>query len=205
MARRVFISFRFSDGNTYKEQLGKIFDSSTLIINCSEDQDRSNMSESTIQKHLYDKLKTTSVTIVIITPNAVSHHRGWYGYDDWMYDEIRYSLEDRENNRCNGLIAVYTKEAEFQLFSRTTHICDVCKQESTVLTMHEIDNLCRKNMMNVRPEYKKNKCAGVYDSDHDSYCSFVAWDDFVKNYAKYIDNAIEKRDHTYQYNITKRL
>lgn len=205
MARRVFISFRYLDGNTYKEKLEKIFDNSTMVINCSEDQDRSNMSESTIQKYLYDKLKSTSVTIVLITPKAVTHHRGWYGYDDWMYDEIRYSLEERENNRCNGLIAVYTKEAESQLFCRKTHICDICKQESSVLSMNNIDNLCRENMMNIRPEYKRNKCAGVYDSDHDSYCSFVAWDDFVKDYARYIDCAVEKREHLYKYKITKRL
>ncbi len=205
MSRRVFISFRYSDGITYKEQLGKIFDGSTVAINCSEDQDRSNMSESTIQKYLYDKLRTTSVTIVIITPNAITHHRGGYGFDDWMYDEIRYSLEDRENNRCNGLIAVYTKEAETQIFNRTTHICNICKRESTVLTMYEFDNLCRKNMMNVRPEFKKNKCNGVYDNDYDSYCSFVAWDDFIKDYAKYIDCAAKKREETYKYIITKRL
>ncbi len=31
-------------------------------------------------------------------------------YDDWMYDEIRYSLESREGNRTNGLVAVYTPE-----------------------------------------------------------------------------------------------
>ena len=64
------------------------------------------------EEYLYSKLRTTSVTIILITPQAVNHKKDSYGYyDDWMYDEIRYSLEDRENNRCNGLVAVYTKEA----------------------------------------------------------------------------------------------
>lgn len=41
----------------------------------------------------------------------MNHKKDFWGrYDDWMYDEIRYSLEDRENNRTNGLIAVYTPE-----------------------------------------------------------------------------------------------
>lgn len=53
MARRVFISFRFSDGEAYKNQLTDLFDTSTEIINCSEDEDRSKMSEDTIQKYLY--------------------------------------------------------------------------------------------------------------------------------------------------------
>ena len=60
------------------------------------------MSEDTIQEYLYDKLKDTSVTIVILTPDAVSYRKNWLGnYDDWLYDELRYSLEDRNNNRTN--------------------------------------------------------------------------------------------------------
>ena len=101
MARRVFISFRFSDGEKYKTKLCELFDGETKVINCSENEDRSGMSEETIQKYLYSKLKTTSVTIIIITPQAINHKKDMWGrYDDWMYDEIRYSLEDRENNRC---------------------------------------------------------------------------------------------------------
>lgn len=65
-------------------------------------------------------------------------------YDDWMYDEIRYSLEDRENNRCNGIVAVYTPEAKEMLMKETLHTCDVCKQESTVSTIFDVDNLFRK-------------------------------------------------------------
>ena len=93
MARKVFISFRFSDGAKYKEELSDLFDNETAIINCSENEDRSEFSEETIKTYLYSKLKTTSVTIIIITPEAVSHKKDWLGqYDDWMYDEIRYSL-----------------------------------------------------------------------------------------------------------------
>ena len=55
-----------------------------------------------------------------------------------MYDEIRYSLEDRENNRTNGLIAVYTPEAKAYLIEES--------KESTIV--NDVDNLFRKNMMN---------------------------------------------------------
>ena len=207
MARRVFISFRYSDGHAYKEELECIFDADTTIINCSENKDRSDLSEESIKKYLYDKLRTTSVTIVIITPEAITHHRRWNGngFDDWMYDEIRYSLEDRENNRCNGLVAVYSKEAEPYIFSRSTHKCEVCQKESTVLSMKSFDNLCIANMMNVYSNYKTNKCSGIYDGDEDSYCSFVAWDDFISDYKKYIDKAAEKRESTFKYDIKKRL
>ena len=57
------------------------------------------MSEDTIKRYLYNKLKNTSVTIVLLTPDAVNHKKGYngfrYEYNDWMYDEIKYSLDDK--------------------------------------------------------------------------------------------------------------
>lgn len=205
MARRVFISFRYIDGKEYKEKLSDLFDEETEIINCSEDEDRSEMSEETIQKYLYKKLRNTSVTIIIITPEAVSHKTVCGEYDDWMYDEIRYSLEDRENNRCNGIVAVYTEDAKDMLMKETIHKCDVCNQETTINTIRQVDNLFRKNMMNVKSEYKKHPCKDVYDSEVDSYCSLVAWDDFIGDYKKYIDVAEDKREHVYKYDLVKRM
>lgn len=206
MARRVFISFRYSDGAKYKKALSDLFDEETAIINCSEDEDRSDMSDETIRKYLYSKLKSTSVTIIIITPAAISHKKNWLGYyDDWMYDEIRYSLEDRENNRCNGIVAVYVPEAKDSLMKESIHTCQTCNATKNITTIFDVDNLFRKNMMNVKKSYKVNPCEEVYDSDQDSYCTLVSWDTFIKEYKKYIDSAAEKREHTYKYDIVKRM
>ncbi|SFO34016.1 MTH538 TIR-like domain [Pseudobutyrivibrio sp. UC1225] len=196
MARRVFVSFRYSDGHWYKERLERLFDSSTEIINCSEDVNRSGQSDFTIQNYLYSKLRSTSVTIVLLTPNALSHRKDYFGgYDDWMYDEIRYSLEDRENNRCNGLIAVYTPEAANM----------VVKPSSDLTTILDFDNLVRANMLNIKPSYKKNPKPGIYDSNYDSYCSCISWANFINNYAYYIDIAAQKREVAYKYDLVKRL
>ena len=90
MARNVFISFRFSDGADYKEELSDCFDKNKDIINYSEDEDRSNMSEETIKNYIYKKLKETSVTIIILTPEAVNYKKDILGkYDDWLYNELR--------------------------------------------------------------------------------------------------------------------
>ena len=103
MARNVFISFRFSDGHRYKETLANCFDRFSDTIDFSEDQDRSRVSEATIRNYLYGQLRRSSVTIILLTPNAVNHKKDCWGrYDDWMYDEIRYSLESRENNRTTA-------------------------------------------------------------------------------------------------------
>lgn len=155
------------------------------------------MSEDTIRKYLFGKLRRSSVTFVLLTPLAVNHKHNWRGeYDDWMYDEIRYSLENRENNRTNGLVAVYTPEAANMLVSINSN---------GNVSVKDVDNLFRKNMMNIKPEYKKNPTPGVYDRDYDSYCSLISWNDFVSNIGKYVDLAGSKKDATYKYNIVKRL
>lgn len=215
MARNVFISFRYSDGHEYKDELAGLFDASEDTVDFSEDEDRSQMSDVSIQQFLYGKLKRSSVTIILLTPKAINYNTriqySPYSYqyntviDDWIYDEVRYSLEDREGNATNGLVAVYVPETEKYLFQRTNHSCSVCNKDSEVLSMLEFNNLVRKNMMNVKPDYKTAKCFGIYDSDWDSYCSLVAYDEFKKNFAKYIDRAYKKRGELYKYNLCKRI
>ena len=201
MSRRVFISFRYDDGYKYKEELSNIFSKTDTIINCSENQDRSYMSEETIKRYLYGRLKNTSVTIVLLTPEAVNHEKTFkgfgYEYDDWMYDEIKYSLDDRENNRCNGLIAVYTPEAKKMVIESTSN------NEGTVV--REFDNLIRKNMFNIKKRYKHNPKENSYNRDFDHYCSLISWETFINNYEHFIEVAAEKREKTEQYDIVKRL
>lgn len=197
MAKNVFISFRFSDGHEYKDDLSKRFNQNEDTVDFSEDKDRSKMSEETIRKYLYEKLKRSSITIVLLTPLAVNHKKDFCGrYDDWMYDEIRYSLEDRENNRTNGLIAVYTPEAADML---------VQVQQNGAIGINDVENLFRKNMMNVKDAFKKHLKAGLFDADYDSYCSLVPYETFIKDIGKYIDIASQKRNKIGNYNIVKRM
>lgn len=206
MATNVFVSFRFSDGVDLKEKLVELFDSSTEVINRSEDKDRSEMTDETIQKYLYKKLKDTSVTIVILTPNAINYEKDPFGeYDDWLYDELRYSLEDRTDNRTNGVIALYTDESKESLMKTSTHTCNVCNKESSCRTILSFDNLVRKNMMNVKEEYKANSCENLYDDEKDSYISLVHFDDFKEDYKNYIDKAKDKRNRKDEFDLVKRM
>lgn len=196
MAKNVFISFRYSDGIKYKNQLCSLFDGYYDTVDYSEDVNRSGCSEATIRDYLYRKLRKSSVTVILLTPGAINHHKDWYGqYDDWMYDEIRYSLENRAGNKTNGLIAVYTDEAKPYLI----------QNESDRVIVKDVDNLFRKNMMNVKPSYKTNPRLGYFDSDYDSYCSLVSFEQFTKNVGRYIDMAIEKRENLHKYELTRRM
>ena len=202
MATKVFISFRFSDGKEIKDELVDLFDESTEVINRSEDVDRSQMSEDTIQEYLYEKLKDTSVTIVLLTPEAVSYRKNWIGnYDDWLYDELRYSLEDRKNNRTNGVVAVYTDDSKDMILESSSHYCSHCQETKSCRTLKFFDNLARKNMLNIKQSYKKNLCNDLYDDSHDSYISLVSLEEFKQDHTKYIDNAKDKRDRLHEFNI----
>ncbi|MGT2910770.1 TIR domain-containing protein [Streptococcus cameli] len=205
MATKVFISFRFSDGKEIKDELVDLFDESTEVINRSEDVDRSQMSEDTIQEYLYEKLKDTSVTVVLLTPKAVDYNKNCGEYDDWLYDELRYSLEDRTDNRTNGVVAVYTNDAKDMLLENSSHYCSQCQQTKSCRTLKPFENLARKNMLNIKPSYKKNPCNDLYDDNHDSYISLVSLEDFKRDYTKYINNAKDKRKRTNEFNLCKKM
>lgn len=197
MANNVFISFRYVDGIRYKDALANLFDQHTDTVDFSEDEDRSQLSDEAIRQYLYSKLRKSSVTIVLLTPQAVHHKRDYFGrYDDWMYDEIRYSLENRYSNRTNGLIAVYTPEAAKMLVSAGAN---------GTVSVNNVDNLFRRNMMNIKPVYKKNQNPGIYDRDYDSYCSLVSWSEFTNNVSHFITIADWKRNNTYRYDLVKRI
>ena len=197
MANKVFISFRFSDGNEIKEALVNKFEKLDYIINKSENENRSEMSDETIQKYLYDKLKDTSLTVVLITPQAVEHNLDYLGnIDDWMYDEIRYSLEDRMGNRTNAMIMVYTEDAKDLV---------IADQNTDVTVVSNFFNLARKNMMNVKSDKKLEPRHGLYNSLEDSYVSLVSYDLFLEDPKKYTDNAISKRDRKDDFNLVKSL
>lgn len=215
MSRNVFISFRYSDGHELKDELTSLFDYSNDTVDFSEDEDRSHLSERNIQDFLYRKLQKSSVTIILLTPKAIKYNtktilnpKTYHTetvIDDWMYDEVRYSLEDRENNGTNGLVAVYTQEAKPYLITEKTHYCEVCKRTSTVSSVIKRNNLVYLNMMNVKPEYKKHKCLNVYDGEWDSYCSLIAYEEFKKNFGEYIEKAYQKRNMLEKYTLCKRL
>lgn len=206
MATKVFVSFRFSDGNKLKEELVDLFDEGTEVLNRSEDKDRSDMSEETIRKYLYEKIKETSITIVILTPEAVTYRKDYLGeYDDWLYDELRYSLQEREGNKTSGVIALYTDESTSFLKQSSEHTCPICNETKTSSSILTFDNLVRKNMLNVKEDYKKEPCTNLYDGDEDSYISLVHFDVFKRDYKKYIGIAKNKRERLNEFNLVKEM
>ena len=200
--RKVFVSFRFNDGNKIKDKLVDFLEERDLVIDKSEDVDRREMSEETIQKYLFDKLKDSSITLVLLTPEAVNYSRKPNGdIDDWLYDELRYSLYNRDGNPINGAIALYTPQTENIIIQKSTHRCDKCNKDTTVSIITNFDNLVKDNMMNVKPKFKMNQCDNIFDSDYDSYISLVKLEDFYNQPEKYLEITTSKRKDSENYTI----
>ncbi len=195
MANKVFISFRMSDGGKIKENLVEKLKDWT--INKSEEVDRRGMTDETIKRYLYEKLADSSLTIVLLTPNAINYETEEYTekINDWLYDELRYSLENREGNKTNGVLAIYTEEAKSQLID----------DSGETIKINNFNNLVRKNMFNIKSSYKKNPNQNIYDSDYDHYISLISLNSFLANPKKYIDIAIEKRSVIDHYEIKCRM
>ncbi|MDD4157284.1 MAG: TIR domain-containing protein [Candidatus Cloacimonetes bacterium] len=203
--RKVFVSFRYKDGAKIKEDLIENLEALDIIIDKSEDEDRSHLSEESIKEYLFEKLRDSSITIVILTPKALQYYRKDDGdIDDWLYDELRYSLYDRTNNRINGVIALYTQESKPMLFDIVKHSCNKCNEVQQVFLIKPFDNLVYDNVLNIKTKYKHNKCEGLFDADFDSYISLIALEDFYNNPLEYLKIATEKREKSDEYQIKVR-
>ena len=205
MATNIFISFRYSDGNRYKKELEELFKNSDKVIDYSEDVDRKNLSDITIQNYLYDKLKRCGVIIVILTPKAINYNYANGKYDDWLYDELRYGLEDRDGNRTKGVIAIYTQDAKPMIIEDTYHKCDKCNELKKSIKVKEIDNLVYKNQFNILSKYKKNKCDDLYDTLFDCYIPLISYEDFKDNFDYYIDVAVKNKNRSNEFDVKKRM
>lgn len=196
MANKVFVSFRYKDGNAYKKEIVELLKSQQYTIDVSESEDRSQFTDDTIQKYLYNKIRDSTITIVILTPEAINYQRTNGNIDDWLYDEVSYSLKQYEGKRSNGVIAIYPLESENIIFSRV---------DNKRRTFNTLENLAKKNSCNVKDAYKVCTDEGWYDESKDCYVSFIPYHEFKNDMKQYIDNAVDKRNRIDQFKITKEL
>lgn len=197
MANRIYISCK-EDGEAYKDELHTLLQESSSVIEVSEHKDYTKMSQHEIQMFLNKKLVNTSVTIVIMTPSAIKYRRGEYGlYEDWMYDELKYSFDKRDDIRSNGILAIYTEDIEHLILNTNS----VVSEQNLV----KFNNLISKNMINLKAIYKENPLTHAYNSLNESYVTLVSFDDFINDFQAYINNALSKRYEIHKYNIRSRM
>lgn len=201
MARKTFISYKYSEAQGLRdsilEALGE--DAKFYQGETSDSPDMTDKSTDYIRNELKDMIYSTSVTIVIISPNMK--------YSKWIDWEIEYSLKQikrgDKTSSTNGVIGVVMDYNGGYSWLRPS----VTNEDghTSIRTNNEyLYNIISKNRFNQDPAvYVCEKCQTV-DQLEGSYISLVNEVDFLNDPNRYIENAYGKSKKTIDYNLSRK-
>ena len=200
MARKTFISYKYSEARELRDDiLESLGDDATYYTGeTSDSPDLTDASTEYIKKHLSDMMYTTSVTIVVISPNIIK--------SQWVDWEIEYCLKEitRKNrtSKTNGVVGVIQEiEGGYDWLVRTEKRSDGCNVRTyTNGLLYEIINNNRYNRK--EPTFACNRCNTVCQLNG-SYISLIDQIDFLSNPHKFIENAYDKSEDYESYSLTK--
>lgn len=201
MARKTFISYKYSESKKLRdsiiESLGE--DATYYTGETTSSPDMTDRTTEYIKEKLKDMIYSTSVTVVVISPNMIE--------SDWIDWEIEYSLKRVKRgdvtSGTNGLVGVVQKYNGDYSWLRPKNVkSDGCSTIGTNETfMYDIIN---NNRFNQDPKvYSCETCKSI-DSLNGSYISLVNEEDFLKDPNQYIENAYEKSKNDNGYILSKK-
>lgn len=200
MARKTFICYKYSESQDIRDDIiDALGDDATFYQGeTSDSPDMTDLATETIKSKLKDMLFSTSVTIVIVSPELKK--------SKWVDWEIEYSLKEitrsDRTSRTNGIVGVVAKfngNYDWLISSKTNG--DGCT--SRTIDDSKLYNIIANNRFNLKePVYTCDKCKTVSALDG-SYISLINEEEFMANPTKYIENAYEKSNSIAKYNISK--
>ncbi len=200
MARKTFISYKFSEAQDLRDAIIKALGKDASFYNgeTSDSPDMTDLKTATIKNKLTDMMFNTSVLIVVISPNM--RQSKWI---DW---EIEYCLQNNtrkdRTSLTNGIVGVIKKvNGGYGWFKSYTQNADGCSSVS--YSEHLVYDIIKNNRYNQDPKiYSCNTCK-IINSLTGSYISYVEEDTFLTDPNKYIENAFEKSENEDGYTLTK--
>lgn len=200
MAHKTFISYKYSEARELRDKiidsLGQ--DASYYKGETADSPDLTDRKTETIKQHLKDMLFDTTVTIVIVSPNM--RQSNWI---DW---EIEYSLCNyNRSGKCsstNGVIGVLMKvNGRYDWIRSQTSHPDGCT--SIGYSSSLLPDIMQGNRYNQVPkEYTCSQCKTI-DRLTGSYISLVDEDEFLASPKRFVENAYEKSQNLWNYDICK--
>lgn len=201
MARKTFISYKYSEATDLRDTIIKKLgeDAQFYQGETADSPDLTNTSVDNIKNKLKDMLFTTSVTIVIVSPNLKE--------SKWVDWEIEYSLKEitREDktSSTNGIVGVIMKYngGYDWLVSYGTN-SDGCKPR--YIDTGKLYSIITNNRFNLQSDdrYTCEKCK-TFNQLNGSYISLIDEGVFLADPEKYIENAYDKSQNISDYNISK--
>lgn len=200
MARKTFISYKFSEAQNLRDEILKALgdDGSYYQGETSDSPDLTDTSTENIKKNLADMMYKTSVTIVILSPNIKK--------SDWIDWEVEYCLKEisREGrkSKTNGIVGVVQKiNRNYDWLVTKNTKDDGC----TVRTVSKEPLLDIINNNRFNRENHGHACddCKTYSQLDGSYIAIIDEEDFLKDPDKYIENAYSKSEVTEEFDLVK--
>lgn len=206
MSRKIFVSYKYADDNVkqlgysynnlfsekttvrkYVDKLEEIIGVNNIYKGENDGEDMSSLSDDSIWNNLKEKIFDSSVTIVLISPNMKEYFIPQKA--QWIPQEISYSLKSITHNGrtsdSNGIVCVVLpdKYGSYNYYINKSLYGTTYNDNVTF-------DIINNNINNYR-----------YGAG--SYIVTVTWEDFLTDFNKYIDEAVEHKDNKEDYNITK--
>ena len=219
MGKKIFVSYKYADSDvapllgyyrttvrSYVDELENYFDHTNHIYKGeSDDEDLSWLSENAIWEKLKDRIYDSSVTIVMISPNMRNNYRS--DRSQWIPWEVSFSLKETTRNdrtsHTNAVLAIVLPDSSGSYeyyFSKTA-----CGS-----TTHHTDRLfkiIRDNKFNIKSPNRQlcPQCLNYHYYGNCSYIEAIKWSDFILMPDYYINQAVERQNNKYLYNIVKEV
>ena len=200
-----------ADHTTARNYVDKIMDAIEDVetyVGEDDDNDLSAMSDDYIRNSLKDKIKDSSVTIVLISKGMKTTEPE---SDQWIPWEVSYSLKeitrDGRTSKSNGVLAVIVPETDGSYNHYFEYSgCPTCNTRT-----HKRDQLfeiLRNNMFNKRQPTIQNCPSPAHSStyhsgDDHSYIYQIEWDKFILYPSVYIEHSASLRDRIEEFDVQK--
>lgn len=203
MARKTFISYKHSESQWLRDEIiKKMGDDATFYQGeTSDSPDLTDTSTENIKEKLKDMMYSTSVTIVIISPNLID--------SNWIDWEISYTFKEikrgDKTSRSNGLVGVIKKiNGNYDWIFNTGVKPDGCGYRTT--DKSKLYSIINENRYN-REGDEKYACIDckIFDHLEGSYMSLIKEDEFLGNINGYIENAYDKSQNLEDFDLTKEI
>lgn len=222
MGKKIFISYKYSDSDvaslpghsfwnpttvrSYVDKLEDYLDSTNHIYKGeSDDEDLSYLSEDAIWEKLKDRIFDSSVTIIMISPNMRKNNRS--DRSQWIPWEVSFSLRETTRNdrtsHTNAVLAIVLPDSSGSYgYYLTRSACG-----STIHHTDKLFKIIRDNKFNIKTPNRQlcSQCMGYHYYGNCSYIEATTWSDFIKMPNNYINQAVERQNNKYLYNIVKEI
>lgn len=213
-SHKIFVSYKYADTSVknfnggctprayvdYLEQNNVTGDD--IYKGEKDNEDLSQFKDETIRTHLKEKIRDSSITIVLISPNMKEFYNE---KDQWIPWEIEYSLRNLDTNKTNGIIAVVLPDeyGSYDYFMENRTYTDRNGETHNYchINANKTFKIIEDNMFNIKnPDIRIFDDLKIYFGEC-SYIEAVTWDDFINHKQKYINNAFRKKDELDKFNI----